>query len=317
MRQFVELFFFTFRFKCAIMFPESQGKLIRMSNFYDKKLLLLKPQRIMLPLFPAKTSFDINALKPLADSIAAHGIIEPLVVRKNDFKRYELVCGHKRLKAAITVGLRRVPCVLVSADELTASLMATAENLNRKSPDYFEQAEEFKRISIRFGIEYETIAEKTGISISALLNRINLLNLSSEVRQKLSGLDESYALTVSLVPQEKQIDFINRITSLSLSPEKAKEAVKDYVFPSLFEKPEAQKETAPLRKSVSCDVRIFSNSLLKLISTLKNSGIEAYSSAVEKEDCIEYTVKIPKSKPGARTQAGAQKHINPICSFVP
>ncbi|MBO4467704.1 MAG: ParB/RepB/Spo0J family partition protein [Clostridia bacterium] len=267
-------------------------------------------------MFPINSPSDVLSIKPLADSIVANGIIEPLIIRKNSLKRFEVVSGNRRLKAAITVGLRRVPCILINADDLSASLISISENLNRISPDYFEQAELFKRISNRFGVDYETIAEKTGMSISSLLNRINLLSLGDQVRKKLvsAGLDEKYAVIVSMVPEEKQLDFIEKIVSLSLTPEKAKETLQSFILPMSMPK-SSNEEPFTGRKSVACDVRIFSNSLSKLIKTLNNSGISAYSDVVEKEDCIEYTIKIPKPKPTART--GAQKQINPICSFVP
>lgn len=273
----------------------------------------------MLPLFPIKTSFDGHALKPLADSIAANGVIEPLIVRKNALKRFELVSGYRRLKAALTVGLRRVPCILINADELSAALISVSENINRSSPDYFSQAELIKNISVRFGADYETIAEKTGMASSELLNRVNLLSLKEPIREKLlrSGLDERYAMTVLLVPEEKQSEFIEKIVSGSLSPQKAKEIMRDYIFRPAAIKLHESTGPSPIRKTAACDVRLFSNSLSKLIKTLSDSGIQISSNTVEKDEFIEYTIKIPKTKQSIRSREAPSKHINPICSFVP
>ena len=272
----------------------------------------------MLPLIPLGFSADVHLIKPLADSISSNGMIEPIIIRKNSFGKFELVAGYKRLCAAKTLGLRRVPCILTTADDLTASLISLEENLNRSSPDYFERAEMFKRISVRFGIGYEDLAERAGMSQSALCNLIKLLSLSEAVREKLlsARLDEKYALTVSLVPESRQLDFIDKIVRSALTPERAKELLTKEILPDLPSKPPADEAPAVIRKSASWDVRIFSNSLTKLVKTLNNSGIEASSQAIEKEDYIEYTVKIPKPKQSP-SFSGTQNKINPICSFVP
>ena len=277
-----------------------------MSNICGKKFLLLKPEKIMLPLFPIKSPFDEHSIKPLVDSIAANGIIEPLIIRKNRLGNFELVSGYRRLKAATTVGLRRVPCLLTDTDDLSAAIISVSENLNKAYLNYFEQAEMFKRISIRFGVDYNTIAEKAGISQSALLNRIKLLSIKGPVREMLLSfsLDEKYALIVSMLSEESQPEFIKEIVSMSLTPEKAKEAAKKYILPPLRNKSEHNKDLPAVKKSAVCDVRIFSNSLSKLINTLKSAGISAYSDAVEKEDYIEYTIRIPKVKQSVYSQTG-------------
>ena len=99
-----------------------------MQSIFDKKLLMLKPDEIVVSPEQPRKSFDEYELKLLADSILANGIIQPLAVRKKDGK-YEIIAGERRFRAAKMVGIRRIPCVIHSADEQTAAVLALTENL--------------------------------------------------------------------------------------------------------------------------------------------------------------------------------------------
>ena len=107
-----------------------------------------------------RRSFDEAALRELADSIRAYGILQPLTVRdKGGF--YELVAGERRLRAARIAGLREVPCLVAEVGEEDAALLALIENLQRRDLDYMEEAAAIARLIRRYGLSQQQAADNT------------------------------------------------------------------------------------------------------------------------------------------------------------
>lgn len=131
--------------------------------------------------------FDPKALAELAASIRAHGILQPLVVRKIGEGRYELVAGERRLRAAREAGLSKVPVSFreVASDRESLEL-ALVENLERADLDPIEKAKGFKQLSEVFGLTQEKIAERMGQDRSTIANFLRLLELPSEVQDAVS-----------------------------------------------------------------------------------------------------------------------------------
>ena len=98
-----------------------------------------------------RSVFDAAGLQELAASIRQYGVLQPLSVRKKG-SGFELVAGERRLRAAGLAGLREVPCLLVSADDQDAGLLALVENLQRRDLDYIEQAQGLERLMQQFDL---------------------------------------------------------------------------------------------------------------------------------------------------------------------
>lgn len=141
-----------------------------------------------------RRSFDETALRELADSIRAYGILQPLTVRdKGGY--YELVAGERRLRAARMAGLREVPCLIAAVGEEDAALLALIENLQRRDLDYLEEAAAISRLIGRYGLSQQQAAEKLGKSQPAIANKLRLLRLGPPVTDCLRqyGLTERHA----------------------------------------------------------------------------------------------------------------------------
>ena len=93
-----------------------------------------------------RTRFSHESLEELADSIRAHGILQPLSVRRLSTSQYELISGERRLRAAEMAGLSHVPCILVKAGDLESSLLALVENLQRRDLDFVEEAPALQKL---------------------------------------------------------------------------------------------------------------------------------------------------------------------------
>lgn len=135
--------------------------------------------------------FDPAALEELAESLKTYGMIQPVVVKKNE-NFYELIAGERRWRAAKIAGLRKIPVVIKTWEEGEAFEAALVENLQREDLNPIEEAESYQRLQEEFQLSQEKIAERVGKSRSAIANSMRLLQLDSRVRNfvtenKLSG----------------------------------------------------------------------------------------------------------------------------------
>ena len=136
--------------------------------------------------------FDEAALRELADSIAACGILNPLTLRRKG-TAYELVAGERRLRAAKLAGLYEVPCIILNADLETASLLALVENIQRENLDFLEEARAIQRLMQLFGLSQEETARRLGKSQPAIANKLRTLKLPDDILDKLR--DSGYSLS--------------------------------------------------------------------------------------------------------------------------
>lgn len=271
-----------------------------MYTFSDKKLVMLKPSEIKASPNQPRKSFDEYELKSLSDSIQASGIIQPLIIRKTLDGGYQLIAGERRLKAAMMAGLRRVPCVIHKTDDETAALYSILENLQRSNLTVFEEAEGISRLISEYSISQSEAAARLGISQSGLSNKLRLLNLSDNIKERISSarLTERHARALLKLPEEKREEALDRIIAEGLTVSQTEQYILSIINPK--EKPQVTEQDEPVRKSAIGDVRLFSNSLSKLLSTLQNSGIDAKSRKYETEKYIEFKVRIRKGSDSDR-----------------
>lgn len=130
---------------------------------------------------PRKT-FDQEALAGLADSIAAHGVLQPILVREVGPDRYAIVAGERRWRAAKLAALSEIPAIVVEMDEKTAAEVALIENIQREDLNPIEEAEAYETLANEYRMTQEEIAARVGKSRSAIANTMRLLDLPAEVR---------------------------------------------------------------------------------------------------------------------------------------
>lgn len=140
------------------------------------RISLIEPKKDQ----PRKT-FDREALASLADSIAANGVLQPILVRESKGGMYSIIAGERRWRAAKMAGLSEIPAVVVDADELAAAKFAMIENLQREDLDPTEEARGYAHLMEKFGLTQEEISNQIGKSRSAVANSLRLLDLPDEV----------------------------------------------------------------------------------------------------------------------------------------
>jgi ParB family chromosome partitioning protein len=132
-----------------------------------------------------RKKFTDEALTELAESIKVHGVIQPLLVRK-DGAAYELIAGERRLRASGRAGLKEVPVIIIEAEDKASLELALVENLQRENLDAMEEAEGYQALADKFTLTQEEIATRVGKSRVTVTNSLRLLTLPSDVKALIS-----------------------------------------------------------------------------------------------------------------------------------
>ena len=129
-----------------------------------------------------RTHFDEGALEGLADSIRTHGIVQPLLVRRQG-DRYELIAGERRWRAARLAGLAKVPVVVKEVPDRDLLEIALIENIQREDLNPIEEAQAYKRLIENVGLTQEALAARIGRDRSYITNFLRLLRLPDDLQQ--------------------------------------------------------------------------------------------------------------------------------------
>ncbi len=169
--------------------------------------------------FQPRQQFYDEELEALADSIKAHGVLQPIVVRPKD-GGYELVAGERRWRAAQLAGLAEIPAVIRQCSDEEVLALALIENLQRKDLNPLEEAQAYHLLMERFGFTQEQIAQQVGKSRAAVANTLRLLNLPEPIKQALweETITEGHARALLGAPDEGlMMEAFQQVVKLSLS----------------------------------------------------------------------------------------------------
>ncbi len=248
------------------------------------------------PVQPRK-KFSQDSLRELSDSIAQHGVLNPLTVRRRA-GHYELVAGERRLRASCLAGLREVPCIVIDVNMEESSLLALVENIQRRDLDFVEEAEGIQQLIKLFGMSQEEAARRLGKSQPSVANKLRLLRLPPDVLDALreQNLTERHGRALLRLPDEhaqrQALHFIIEQHMNVAATEQYIEALLDAPLP------EADSEVKPKRKTmfVLKDVRVFLNTLTYGLEMMKQGGISAGMEKHETDTELVLTISIPKQK---------------------
>lgn len=259
-----------------------------------RKVVEIPIERIVPNPAQPRKIFTQSELDNLSKSIKESGLLQPLTVRRTGMQQYELIAGERRLRACRIAGLKTVACIVYDCDERQSAIYAMLENLQRQDLQLFEEAEGIARLIAQWHVTQEEAALRLGKSQSAIANKLRLLRLNAEEREKITqaGLTERHARALLRIPNEtmrgKVLDTIiaNRYNVRQT----------DEYIEQLLTLREAEKNTEQRgkRKFIVKDIRIFINTINHAIEAMKLSGINAVTHKSETEDYIECVVRIPK-----------------------
>ena len=170
------------------------------------KLIDVEPNREQ-----PRRNFDEESLEELSNSIKEYGVIQPIIVTKEE-NYYKIVAGERRWRASKKAGLEVIPAIIRSYDKQKNSEIALIENIQREDLNPIEKATAMKELLETYGMTQQQLADKLGISRSGLANSVRLLNLDSRV--------------IDLVKEGKITEGHCRALLMISDPEKQYEAAK-------------------------------------------------------------------------------------------
>ena len=156
--------------------------------------------------YQPRRDFREEELRELAESLKNNGLVQPPTVRRNAKGKYELIAGERRLRAAQLAGWAKIRVTLVEADDQTAAVMTTTENLQREDLNPIEEAVSYRTLQEKFNLTQQEVAEKVGKGRATVANATRLLELPDEVKQLISAslISVGHAKVLLSVDNEKE-----------------------------------------------------------------------------------------------------------------
>lgn len=257
----------------------------------NKRLAELNISEISPGSFQPRREIPEEELAALSKSIAGSGVLQPPLVRKVE-GGYELICGERRLRAAAMAGLTSIPCLIAELDDRQAALAALTENLQRRDLNCFEQAEAYSELLRRFGLTQSALAVMLGISQPAIGNKLRLLGLAPELRDKLTsaGLGERHARALLAAEPGSRSALLDKAISGSLTAEQLEALIAETA------REQKRRRSYRRRAAALSDTRLFFNTVEKAVKVMRLSGVAAETERKEADGFIEYVIRIPQVK---------------------
>lgn len=170
-----------------------------------------------------RKQFDEEALSELADSISAHGVLQPLLIRPTSGGTYQIVAGERRWRAARLAGLTEVPALIREISDAETDQLALIENLQREDLNAVETAEGYRRLMEKYGMTQEQLSEAVGKSRPAIANTLRILSLPETVLPMVAEgkLSAGHAKAILAAPEERREALAKRIAAEGLSVREA------------------------------------------------------------------------------------------------
>ena len=237
-----------------------------------------------------RTQFDEEALDELADSIRQLGVIQPITVKKSGDGKYIIISGERRWRAAQRADLTSLPAYIREVDDENLHAMALVENIQRQDLSFFDEASAIEKLITYYGMTQEDAAAKLGKAQSTIANKLRLLRLTAEEREIIMkyNLTERHARALlRLAAPEERLAVLEKVVRNNLNVEKTEHAVEELLGQR------RKRESYRKRSKVFQNVRIFVNTITRAVETMQAAGIAADSQKIQREDYIEYRVRIP------------------------
>ncbi len=180
--------------------------------------------------FQPRKDFDLTTLQELRDSIALHGLVQPLTVRKLAPSMYQLIAGERRLKAAKMAGLTHIPAYIRTADDQQMLEMALVENVQRENLNPIEIALSYQRLLTECQIKQETLGARVGKNRVTVNNYLRLLKLPPDIQVALRdhqiSMGHARAL-INVATVDAQLGIFRSIIEEDLSVRDVEELVRN------------------------------------------------------------------------------------------
>lgn len=267
----------------------------------------------------SRASFDGDSLAALTDSIKQYGILQPLCIAPKGkipaivngqiipAKKYCIIAGERRWRAAIDAGLSEVPCIINDCRTSDLSCIAFTENVFREDLTFFDIATALNDMLMMTGLSQTELAKKFSISQPSIANKLRLLRLTPDEREKIltAGLTERHARALIRVEdRKKRSKLLDKFIEYDMSASDAERAVAMILEPpAMSTENKAKKKQPAKRHGKMTDMGLFFNSIDNAIRIVGDFGVHVEREQRDCGDSIEIVLRIPKM-PEKATHSG-------------
>jgi ParB family transcriptional regulator, chromosome partitioning protein len=259
----------------------------------NEEVLQIPVQQIIPNRFQPRTVFIDERIEELSQTIEAHGIIQPIVVRSIGENQYELIAGERRWRAVQKLGWEKIPAIVKEMDDSQTASVALIENLQREELTAIEEAMAYAKLLELHGLTQEGLAQKLGKGQSTIANKLRLLKLPQSIQdallQKKITERHARALIVLKVPDKMEL-VLQEILEKQLNVKQTEDRVK-----KMIESETAEKKPQARRKSYSKDMRLAINTVRQSVDMVVQSGLSIDTEEEEHEEFYQFTIRIPKN----------------------
>lgn len=259
-----------------------------------KQVQQVAAQQIVPNRFQPRKVFNEEKLDELARTIHTHGLIQPIILRKFDENKYEIIAGERRFRAMQLLEWNEVPAIVQEMSDNETASVALIENLQREELTAIEEAEAYQGLMALNELTQEALAQRIGKSQSFIANKLRLLKLAEPIKQALLNREvtERHGRSLLALSSEEQSELLTVIREKKLTVKETERIVKQKL---------AQKETAPEQpkkrvKRISKDFRLAVNTIHKSVDLIKETGMTLESKEEDLEDVYRITIEIKKDK---------------------
>ena len=258
--------------------------------------------------------FEQAALQELAESIANHGVIQPVTLRRVG-GLFELIAGERRLRATQMAGLKAIPAIVVDADDEESAVLALIENIQRENLSYMEEALGYLKLAQEYHMTQEEIAKLMGKTQSAVANKLRILRLYGETKRILAeyGLTERHARALLRLSEEEQQVQTAKLTAVKgMNVRETEEYIENLLIKQQEVLPERglplsgtvkgevkNRLARPRIKRFIRDIRLFTNTVNRAALYMKEAGVPVQVAENKNEGYYEMVIRVPYQTGGA------------------
>lgn len=254
--------------------------------FREIKIMYLDADDILQNKNRPRKEYDPEDIAALAASVKSCGILNPVTVRKCG-KKYILIAGERRVRAARLAGIDKIPAIVYGKiKEDTADICAICENLQRKSVSYIDEGEALSRLIMKRGMSIRELAERLGENEKDTADKIRIASFSEEVKERIKEMNlniEQAKLLLMLETDEERISAL-------IYGENA--GMKNTVLDMIHEK--TKPKASAVRKQIVKNAKVYENTINTAVKMIIKAGNNATETHRETADYVEYTIKIAK-----------------------
>jgi len=230
---------------------ESSATTEESANSENSNLGSLPVDLIQRGRYQPRRDFDPDSLRELADSIAAQGVVQPIVVRPIGEGRYEIIAGERRWRASQQAGLSEIPAVVRDVSDQAAMAMGLIENIQREDLNPLEEATALHRLLNEFELTHQQIAQAVGKSRTTVTNLLRLLELNEDVKNLVEArkIEMGHARALLGLQAQAQSDAAKEVVKKGLSVRETERLVRRL-------QGEASDDPAKQKKSVKEDPNV-------------------------------------------------------------